>query len=219
MDSWSASSVLCAAPATAADRDKTDVIVLKNGDRVTGEITGTRVRSLRLSTDDMGTINIEWAAIASIDSQYTFDVERGGRAPLCRCHRHSEDGQDLVIRDEGMEEDPSRYSIVRVTELEQGFWQRISGSLSVGFNYTKATGIRTASVNISSQYQAEATQGHARHQRTRNVEPRHRAERAREHFFDAAIPTRAAVFSVAVELARAQRRARHRCASDDRRRN
>ena len=46
-------------------------------------------------------------------------------------------------------------SVVRVTELETGFWQRVSGSMSVGFNYTKSTGIRTGSINISSQYQAE----------------------------------------------------------------
>ena len=65
-------------PPRNAQRDKTDVIVLKNGDRVTGEILELEYGLLRLSTDDMGTINIEWSAIASIDSQYTFDVQRAG---------------------------------------------------------------------------------------------------------------------------------------------
>ena len=131
------------------------MIVLKNGDRVTGEILELEYGLLRLSTDDMGTINIEWAAIAQIDSQYTFDVERAGGRRYAGVIATSEYGQNLVIRDEGTEESVPKSSIVRVTELEQGFWQRISGSLSVGFNYTKATGIRTASINISSQYQAE----------------------------------------------------------------
>ena len=150
-----ASLLLCAAPANSADRDNTDVIVLKNGDRVTGEILELEYGQLRLSTDDMGTINIEWAAIATIDSQYTFDVEQAGGRRHAGVIATSDDGQDLVIRDEGTEESVPKSSIVRVTELEQGFWQRISGSLSVGFNYTKATGIRTGSINISSQYQAE----------------------------------------------------------------
>ena len=42
-----ASSVLCVGPANA-QRDKTDVIVLKNGDRVTGEILELEYGLLRL---------------------------------------------------------------------------------------------------------------------------------------------------------------------------
>ena len=129
-----ASLLLCVTSANAADRDNTDVIVLKNGDRVTGEILELEYGQLRLSTDDMGTINIEWAAIASIDSQYTFDVERAGGQRYAGVIATSEDGEELVIRDEGTEESVPKSSVVRVTELEQGFWQRISGSMSVGFN-------------------------------------------------------------------------------------
>ena len=147
--------VLSVAPASAADRDNTDVIVLKNGDRVTGEILELEYGLLRLSTDDMGTVNIEWTAIASIDSQYTFDVQRAGGRQYAGVIATSQDGDELVIRDENGEESVPLSSVVRVTELETGFWQRVSGSMSVGFNYTKSTGIRTASVNISSQYQAE----------------------------------------------------------------
>jgi hypothetical protein len=146
--------VLSVAPANA-QRTKTDVIVLKNGDRVTGEILELEYGLLRLSTDDMGTISIEWAAIASIDSQYTFDVQRAGGRRYAGVIATSQEGDELVIRDGDAEEAVPLASVVRVTELETGFWQRVSGSLSVGFNYTKSTGIRTGSINISSQYQAE----------------------------------------------------------------
>jgi hypothetical protein len=149
-----AASVLADVPANA-QRDNTDVIVLKNGDRVTGEILELEYGLLRLETDDMGTINIEWSAIASIDSQYTFDVQRAGGRQYAGVIATSEDGEELVIRDENGEESVPFSSVVRVTELETGFWQRVSGSMSVGFNYTKSTGIRTSSINISSQYQAE----------------------------------------------------------------
>ena len=148
------SSVLAVFSASA-QRANTDVIVLKNGDRVTGEILELEYGLLRLETDDMGTINIEWSAIASLDSQYTFDVQRAGGRQYAGVIATSEDGGDLVIRDELGEEAVPLSSVVRVTELETGFWQRVSGSMSVGFNYTKSTGIRTGSINISSQYQAE----------------------------------------------------------------
>jgi hypothetical protein len=148
------SSVLAIFSASA-QRANTDVIVLKNGDRVTGEILELEYGLLRLETDDMGTINIEWSAIASLDSQYTFDVQRAGGRQYAGVIATSEDGGDLVIRDELGEEAVPLSSVVRVTELETGFWQRVSGSMSVGFNYTKSTGIRTGSINVSSQYQAE----------------------------------------------------------------
>jgi len=149
-----ASSVLAVFSANA-QRANTDVIVLKNGDRVTGEILELEYGLLRLETDDMGIINIEWSAIASLDSQYTFDVQRAGGRQYAGVIATSEDGGDLVIRDELGEEAVPLSSVVRVTELETGFWQRVSGSMSVGFNYTKSTGIRTGSINVSSQYQAE----------------------------------------------------------------
>ena len=131
------------------------MIVLKNGDRVTGEITELEYGLFWLSTDDMGTINIEWSAIASIDSQYTFDVQLVGGIRYSGVIATSDDGQELVIRDEGSGRNVALTSVVRIEELETGFWQRLSGSMAVGFNYTKSTGIRTANVNVSSQYQGE----------------------------------------------------------------
>jgi hypothetical protein len=147
-------SMLATAP-THAQRDKTDVIVLKNGDRVTGEITQLEYGLLSLSTDDMGTVNIEWSAIASIDSQYRFDVQLVGGVRVSGFIGTSDDGQELVIRDEGSGRSVALADVVRIEELETGFWQRVSGSMSVGMNYTKSTGIRTGNINISSQYQGE----------------------------------------------------------------
>ena len=157
-------AVLLAAPmllgafsAQAADRDNTDVIVLKNGDRVTGEIEQLEYGLLRLATDDMGTINIEWSAIASIDSKYVFDVQVVGGLRHSGLIGTSDDGSELVIRDEGSGRSVAVADVVRIEELETGFWQRLSGSMSMGLNYTKSTGIRTSNINISSAYQGDKT--------------------------------------------------------------
>jgi uncharacterized protein DUF481 len=145
----------CARTAHAADRDNTDLIVLRNGDRVTGEIEQLEYGLLRLSTDDMGTINIEWSAIASIESKYVFDVQLVGGLRHSGLIGTSDDGTELVIRDEGSGRSVALSDVVRIEELETGFWQRLSGSMSVGFDYAKSTGIRTANINISSAYQGD----------------------------------------------------------------
>jgi len=152
---WAA-TLPCAFPAHA-QRDNTDVITLKNGDRVTGEILQLEYGLLRLETDDMGTLNIEWSAIADIQSQYTFDVQVAGGIRHAGIIDTSDDGTELVIRDEGSGRSVALASVVRIEELETGFWKRLSGSMSVGFDYAKATGIRTGNINISSAYQGDET--------------------------------------------------------------
>jgi hypothetical protein len=206
--------LLCALPAQAADRDNTDVVVLKNGDRVTGEIEQLEYGLVRLSTDDMGTINIEWGAIASIDSKYVFDVQVVGGLRHSGLIGTSDDGSELVIRDEGSGRSVAVADVVRIG-LEPGFWQRLSGSMSK-FELHESTASAPAHQH---QLRVQGDEiSHTRHQRRRDVEPRHGEERAREHHLDRAIPTRAPVFRDVVEHARAQRRARHRRASHDRRR-
>jgi hypothetical protein len=149
-----ASSVLGAFPAYA-QRDNTDVITLKNGDRVTGEILQLEYGLLRLETDDMGIINIEWSAIVDIQSRYTFDVQIAGGIRHAGVIDTSDDGTELVIRDEGSGRSVALASVVRIEELETGFWKRLSGSMAVGFDYAKSTGIRTGNINISSAYQGD----------------------------------------------------------------
>ncbi|MEJ2319508.1 MAG: hypothetical protein P8Y21_09195, partial [Gemmatimonadales bacterium] len=61
--------VLCAIPAHA---QKTDALVLSNGDRITGEIKELTRGKVRLKTDPMGTVYIKWQDIASITSDKVF---------------------------------------------------------------------------------------------------------------------------------------------------
>ena len=48
--------------------DKTDVVTLVNGDRLTGEIKGLEQGKLSFKTDATGTITIEWDKIATLQT-------------------------------------------------------------------------------------------------------------------------------------------------------
>ena len=56
-------------------RDKTDVVILKNGDHVTGEIKSLDRGKMSLSTDSMRTVQIEWEDVERVTSQWVFEVE------------------------------------------------------------------------------------------------------------------------------------------------
>ena len=54
---------------------KTDVVVMTNGDTVTCEIKELVRGRLRVSTDSMGTVQIEWDDVRQVTSLSRFEVE------------------------------------------------------------------------------------------------------------------------------------------------
>ena len=144
--------LLPASTAALADRDNTDVIYLTNGDRITGEILSLEFGTLRFETSNAGTLSIEWPAIRAITSQYGFTIESrdGGRyTGVITASDENQLAMDLVVGDTVK---MPLTEVVRLTQIESGFWKSINGSLSVGLNYTKASDTGTASLNFSATY-------------------------------------------------------------------
>ena len=67
-------AMLCMIPSFAFAQ-KTDVITFKNGDQLTVDIKQLDRGLLRASTVGMGTIQIEWEVIESIETNKTYQVE------------------------------------------------------------------------------------------------------------------------------------------------
>ncbi len=63
----------CVAPAAA--HEKTDVVVLKNGDRFTGEIKGVAQETLELDTDAAGTIKLEFDTLTNVTNTPRFRAQ------------------------------------------------------------------------------------------------------------------------------------------------
>ena len=72
-----AAVLLFALPGTAASATpKVDVVVLRNGSRIVGEIRSMTKSRLELKTDDMGTLQIEWDNISELTAPEFFEVEQ-----------------------------------------------------------------------------------------------------------------------------------------------
>src|SRR4029077_18281445 len=89
--------VLLCAPSRAYDRDKSDVVVLRNGNYLTGDIVSLEYGMLTLKTDQMGTLHIEWPAIRSISSKFAFAVERADGIKSYGVVATSDDGATLLV--------------------------------------------------------------------------------------------------------------------------
>ena len=114
---------------------KTDVLVLVNGDRVTGEIKELTRSKVRLKTDPMGTVYVKWQDIVSITSDKTFEIElSSGQKFFGSLHPSEQEGQDEIVTGKATV-GVRHLSIVRVTPIKESFWSRLDGSIDIGLSF------------------------------------------------------------------------------------
>ena len=152
-------SMLASLPARAYDRDKSDVVVLRNGNYLTGDILSLEYGTLTLKTDQMGTLHIEWPAVRSISSKFAFAVERTGGLKSYGVISTSDDGASLMVAAEGTTTKIPMENIERLARYSRSFWNRINGNLAVGFTYTKANETSVGSINLNTFYRSTAVDG------------------------------------------------------------
>ncbi len=139
---WLLLACMASTPALAA---RTDVIVLRNGDRVTGEIKQLSYGQLEFKTDDMGTVYIEWDKIASLTTTQQLQVELadGGRVVGRSPTPPEQPGSLLLVDSDGSP--PSSVpmsSVTRMYTLESGTWyRRLEGDFSIGYSYTGSSDV------------------------------------------------------------------------------
>jgi hypothetical protein len=137
----------CAFVSVVHARAKTDFVFLHNGDRITGEIKHLDRGILQLSTNDIGTINIEWEDVDSLNSVYHFRVEdQSGRKHFGAVFL-TRSGTLQTIHDGVVEEMPQT-DVVAITPLEASFWQQLDGSISLGLSYTKSNSLAQLTSDI-----------------------------------------------------------------------
>jgi ribosomal protein L34 len=136
---------LVAPPAFAA---KTDVVILKNGDRVTCEIRELSRGKLQVKTDDIGTLDMEWDKIASVSATAPFDVEDLAGKRYLGSLTPGAPGQ-VSIRWRDNEATVDLLSIVRIRRLYTSFWERLDGSLDAGASYASASELFTLDLSGS----------------------------------------------------------------------
>jgi hypothetical protein len=138
-------------PDAAAARAKTDLVFIGKADRITGEIKQMDRGILSVSTNNIGTVNVEWEDVDSLNSVYQFRVEdREGRKYFGAVFMTR--ALELQVIQGGHTESVPAMDVVSITPLETSFWQRLDGSIAIGFSYTKATTIAQLNSDFNVRY-------------------------------------------------------------------
>ena len=129
---------LAAAPVAA---EKTDRILVTNGTEIIGEVKSLEHGRLRVSTDYMGTVRMDWEQIAKVESELVFEVEvRDGQRHFGQLAASDED-RVLIVRGD---DDTVRLPFSEVLIIHQTKTSRlgkIDAQISVGFSFNQGSDV------------------------------------------------------------------------------
>jgi Protein of unknown function, DUF481 len=151
-------ALLVAAPLLA--REKTDVLIMKNGDRMTCQVKGLTGGVLYVSFDYIdGTTSVQWSKVAHLESKQLFIVKtEDGSVYTGRLSTpETPAGQPVkieVVETPEHEVELERTQIIKLAETSDRFWQRFNGEISSGIIYSKG--------NQSTQYNFGADAAYVR---------------------------------------------------------
>ena len=152
-------AVLFTAPAFA--RTKTDVIIMRNGDRFTGEIKGLDAGVLYVSFDYiLGTASIQWSQVDHLESQQLFLVKAEDGSVYSGTLKSTEKAGGRPIKLEILEAPEKSVAIeqtkvIQLTQTSDRFWQRFNGKLNSGLSYTKGNQSTQYSLGTDIEYPRE----------------------------------------------------------------
>ncbi len=127
--------------------EKTDIIILKNGDRITGEVKRMEFAVLTLKTDNMSTIEIEWKKIQYVKSKFSFRVERENGINTFGIINTDTLNNELIVGIAPHTDKINLDKVVLLIPIKETFLDALSISTDIGFSYTKASDV--SQFNIS----------------------------------------------------------------------
>ena len=131
-----------------------DLVVLKNGDRLTGEIKGLQRGELRIKADYMAeAVRLDWTRIERIESKSTFIIALvDGKlfTSLMRLLPGNSDEVPNFVIDNNVRVHQSE--VIRIIPIEPGFWKRLEGSIDFGLSYTSGNDQYQTELNATTTY-------------------------------------------------------------------
>jgi hypothetical protein len=161
MRSTSATMVIVAMLSSSAivkAQPRTDVVILANGDRITGEVKRLERGRLEFKTDDAGTLYLEWDKLASVVAKRLVEVVTtqglrylGSLDPTV--------SRSLAVVGPGGSVSLPMSDVTLIRPIGKSFWRKLDGSIDAGFSYTRSSGVAQLNVNSDTIYRKPASQG------------------------------------------------------------
>src|SRR5262245_15535258 len=142
-------------PAYAQGR--TDVVTLRNGDRITGEIISLERGRLEFKTDDAGTIYLEWDKLVSLVANRLVEVVTiDGRWVLGTLGPAPDRSLGVITAAGSLT--LLMMDVNTIVPIGRSFWSKLDGSIDIGYSYTKSSGISQLNLNSDTLFRKPASE-------------------------------------------------------------
>lgn len=143
-----------------------DVVILKNGDRMTGEIKGLRYGELRFKASYMAdAVRLDWRKVERLESKDRYQIYLiDGKLFTESFSLIAADDDNFQIGNGHGAFRVRQMSVLRIAPIEATFWKQLEGTVDFGFSFTSGND------QYSTQLAASATYRRESHSLTASVE-------------------------------------------------
>jgi acetolactate synthase regulatory subunit len=136
-------------------KHKDDVVVMENGDRITGEIKKMEFGVLYFKSDRaVDTLKLDWERVTDLQSiaQYEFETQNKDIYIGIISKDDTSAGELKIDLGEGAVVQLRIIEIIAVHEMGRSFLTRINLTLDAGLSYTSANSRKTSTINLSALF-------------------------------------------------------------------
>ncbi len=142
-------------------REKTDVIIMKNKDRITCEVKGLNADTLYISVDYiLNTSAVDWSKVDHIESKQLFIVKTQSGLVYSGTLSTPETPGGRPIKIEILEPSDNKIEVdkaqvIQMDETSRNLWQQFNGDIGLGVIYSKGNQSTQYSLNSEVNYPRE----------------------------------------------------------------
>jgi putative salt-induced outer membrane protein YdiY len=136
-----------------------DTVIMKNGDRLTGEVKKLEQGVLYIETDYFsGSVGVDWLQVERLEStaNYQIVLNDGKRltGTISKVEAEEAPGKDFKVHAPGADVPVSGTDVVQIESQKRTFWSQLKGSIDFGYNFTSGNNQSSLSNTANAEYTA-----------------------------------------------------------------
>jgi putative salt-induced outer membrane protein YdiY len=136
-----------------------DVVTMKNGDRLTGEVKSLEQGVLYIKTDYFaGSVGVDWSQVQKVESTATYQITLSGgkrlTGTISKVEAEAAPNSDFKVHASGGDVPASSTDVVQIESQKQTFWRQLTGSIDFGYNFTSGNNSSSLSTDANAKYVA-----------------------------------------------------------------
>ena len=143
---------------TQAQVKRHDVVIMKNGDHITGDIKRLENGLLYVDTTYVtDSIALDWNQVKSVKSSATFQIVLNNgkrlRGTIERTPVEEPGGRNVLIHEPTKDVRVSSAEVTNFDISKPTFWRQLQGSVDFGYDFTSGSDQTTLNVNANTMYE------------------------------------------------------------------